>query len=585
MPIPDKENIGLFETSFGSLSELRCVEMAARSTLRLLPLLAHIPQRKGRRLLNSTRSYLKCFRKIAVCRLGASSDDLLNRVVSITAGASQHSDELNDFTPTADFIIAAVESAHFSLLYTEASLNDNAVVAASNAVTMPISAPIKIPAFFDAIDSQSTFDEDMFGEAVDDLSLAKSKFTISLMSAPLWQSGMPMWFLHAYEKMKVNLRSAGQGWSVWTDWYDAILAGNPTPGGEELELYRVTLDSEEDWAKGPAHVNALIKKKQEEIEARNAIDSSSMVTIVDRDADTIREFLQTPKLKRAGSRLAFDFIEGDQTPDPLAERQHAQVQKQVQRLSDRAPRLDNTHRELASDIRELKTFVDRPFTEAAAHDVEIWNLSLAIAEHLEADSKSRLVRDPNIPLLDEDDRRALDSTLTRLAPWVRLLPNSARLDSEYREYKARQQSLEAVEKLFSAQDARIKFLEDGTKALLLTAIKTARGSTEQAVKARGIATEGAKAIAKEGTLLSRRGLFSKLGVAFGIGVAGGIGKKVGESIAEETELARDIGDWVDGGKDAIIELFGDFPADFQAALKRLLESESAPDLPDDTADI
>jgi hypothetical protein len=155
MPIPDKENIRLFETSFSDLSELRCVEMAARSALRLLPLLAYIPHRRGRRLFNSTRCYLRCLRKIAVSRLGASSDDLLRRVVSSTGGASQHSDELNDFTPTADFIIATVESAHFALLYAEASLGDNAVTASSNAVILPMNAPENLPAFFDAIDDLS----------------------------------------------------------------------------------------------------------------------------------------------------------------------------------------------------------------------------------------------------------------------------------------------------------------------------------------------------------------------------------------------------------------------------------------------
>ena len=71
--------------------------------------------------------------------------------------------------------------------------------------------------------------------------------------------------------MRPEQRYQADDWSVWFDWYLAILEGKPTPGGEELDIYRVTLDSEDDWKKSPAHVNALIKKREEEIAARSVI--------------------------------------------------------------------------------------------------------------------------------------------------------------------------------------------------------------------------------------------------------------------------------------------------------------------------
>lgn len=58
-------------------------------------------------------------------------------------------------------------------------------------------------------------------------------------------------------------------WDVWIRWYDAVLDGRPTPGGEALDIFRVILNSQADWEKGPAHVNGLIAAKEREIAARS----------------------------------------------------------------------------------------------------------------------------------------------------------------------------------------------------------------------------------------------------------------------------------------------------------------------------
>ena len=75
--------------------------------------------------------------------------------------------------------------------------------------------------------------------------------------------------------LRRRLETEGQDWDVWTRWYAAVLDGNTTPGGEDLAIYRVTLDSEEDWRQGPAHANALIRKREEEIVGRGAESAAS----------------------------------------------------------------------------------------------------------------------------------------------------------------------------------------------------------------------------------------------------------------------------------------------------------------------
>ena len=60
--------------------------------------------------------------------------------------------------------------------------------------------------------------------------------------------------------LKSALLAADQGWEVWTDWYEARLAGDAArPPNEALEVARATIP-DEIWKQGPAVVNAEIKR-------------------------------------------------------------------------------------------------------------------------------------------------------------------------------------------------------------------------------------------------------------------------------------------------------------------------------------
>ncbi|WP_373502339.1 hypothetical protein [Aestuariivirga sp.] len=120
-----------------------------------------------------------------------------------------------------------------------------------------------------------------------------------LAGQPLWRNGTPQDLLRKWRDAKNELLRSGKDWGVWTRWYDAVLAGEPTPGGEELDIYRVILDSEVDWKKGPAHVNALIRKKEEEIAGRSSISAEP------------RDLIQYP------ASFVFDFSAGQLTAKPV----------------------------------------------------------------------------------------------------------------------------------------------------------------------------------------------------------------------------------------------------------------------------
>ncbi len=76
----------------------------------------------------------------------------------------------------------------------------------------------------------------------------------SLSELQLWADGIPTWVSRCWSAFKGDL-PLGEGWGVWTDWYEARLVGqriNPA-----VEMARVTI-ADNVWKRGPKEVNAAI---------------------------------------------------------------------------------------------------------------------------------------------------------------------------------------------------------------------------------------------------------------------------------------------------------------------------------------
>jgi hypothetical protein len=61
----------------------------------------------------------------------------------------------------------------------------------------------------------------------------------------LWSHGTPHWAADHWQILRAALLDAGEDWDVWTDWYEARLAGDAAhPPNEELEIARATIPDE-----------------------------------------------------------------------------------------------------------------------------------------------------------------------------------------------------------------------------------------------------------------------------------------------------------------------------------------------------
>lgn len=77
-----------------------------------------------------------------------------------------------------------------------------------------------------------------------------------LSEKALWLGGTPVWASRQWADFKDKLPDA-EGWQVWVDWYEARLAGRKLDAALESDLLTIPSD---EWAQGPAHVNAIIAR-------------------------------------------------------------------------------------------------------------------------------------------------------------------------------------------------------------------------------------------------------------------------------------------------------------------------------------
>ncbi|MDE0538716.1 MAG: hypothetical protein OXH94_08330 [Rhodospirillales bacterium] len=75
-----------------------------------------------------------------------------------------------------------------------------------------------------------------------------------LSEKSLWLGGTPVWVSRWWADFRDRLPDA-EGWQVWIEWYEARLAGRRQDAALEADLLTIP---DEEWAQGPAHVNAII---------------------------------------------------------------------------------------------------------------------------------------------------------------------------------------------------------------------------------------------------------------------------------------------------------------------------------------
>jgi hypothetical protein len=232
------------------------VALAARAALRVAPLLGQELTRGGRQrgeILSSL--VLPCLRAAAA--------------PWVAAKYPTHGAELRDATNAAH--AHANAAAHYAAATAAGAAHANAVAAGSAANAFAAKARLGFAvngaaaAAFAASAAAFDFNDAAAADATaafaaDAALIDSGRSGAELAGMPLWPNGAPDWASDAWRALKSALLAADEGWEVWTDWYEARLAGDAArPPIEALEVARATIP-DEIWQQGPAVVNAKIKR-------------------------------------------------------------------------------------------------------------------------------------------------------------------------------------------------------------------------------------------------------------------------------------------------------------------------------------
>lgn len=117
--------------------------------------------------------------------------------------------------------------------------------------------------------------------------------------------------------LKTALLELDQNWHVWTDWYDDRLRGADDPRSrpliEDLEVERVQIPNE-DWEKGPEHVNAIIAA----LEAKHRGQDSSRETTPDEEEVSALIAELHEKIARQERRIDTFIAAAPKAGDPVS---------------------------------------------------------------------------------------------------------------------------------------------------------------------------------------------------------------------------------------------------------------------------
>ena len=231
--------------------------LAARAALRVMPLLGgELRQGKSPRVTNLSDFVLPSLRAAALpwaaARYPAHGSELraaaraaadVESLFAAAFDAALASDSV--FAASTAAYAAAAAATYAARAATAAGASDS-VFAASTAVAPALAAGF-------AADFAAA-------RAADVEAIEAGRSGAAVTAMPLWPNGVPYWANGAWLSLRAALLAANEGWEVWTDWYEARLAGDAgRPPNEALEIARAKI-ADQIWKQGPAAVNAEIKR-------------------------------------------------------------------------------------------------------------------------------------------------------------------------------------------------------------------------------------------------------------------------------------------------------------------------------------
>ena len=238
--------------------------LASRAALRLFPMEKIMMTSAASEVLFREREWLKVFRRMSLVSAVAKYPDstliFSNLPKYITFGYMKPGEKHKNTAIYSIFQAALVRFSDSDAVSNSASSNTHFNL--SSVILYILEEQAQVSLFTQALESD----------------LSQLELSDELIHMSLWLSGIPSAVQKSWEERSEQLYRYSGNWTVWTRWYDELLLGGSTYGGEELDTFRALLDREESWELPVVNINELIRLKGEDIASRQFASTLPYVT-------------------------------------------------------------------------------------------------------------------------------------------------------------------------------------------------------------------------------------------------------------------------------------------------------------------
>ncbi len=280
------------EAWLGSKGRDAASPIAARAALRVLPLVVEFSSEDWE--ARSATIVLPMFRAIATSWFVGRwpKQELVGLRSAIARSARFAADSAAFASVSAASTVRSTASAAESAASAADSAASAARTAADSSVRYPADSAIRSASL--SVELSVSWQE-IFADAD---RLDEAQASRDLMRFPLWSGGAPLGLLaDRWRTLKHALLALDTNWQVWTDWYDDRLRGFDNSGSrpliEGLERARVLIPNE-DWDKGPKHVNALIAELEAENRANTPQQKPAIIEVAYGEDNVVHRLPSRP---------------------------------------------------------------------------------------------------------------------------------------------------------------------------------------------------------------------------------------------------------------------------------------------------
>ncbi len=332
----------------------------------------------------------------------------------------------------------------------------------------------------------------------------------SLAQLPLWRDAKADWSVGSrWASLRQTLLGVDDSWSVWIDWYERRLEGQPSPKNLELSIAEI---SEELWGRGPKAINEHIRRLLAERQQRDQADPDQEPSLDDIPPQS------TQALVFGGDEdvpIALVDPPGEGIRDTPDQRQSYSDIFERSQVLESSCGISNRLAPLKSNVSKLLISMGDSLVDLRVRS--FWTQMNSMRHRLEVDLRVRESNDPECPALPEEVAGILHDLVDSLNIFAAHEHRLVLLDELKRDPSKRvsnEETLTATRDISEAAMHAPQIVEPKAAGMLADVVAETDGTGPSSDRAREFSTKSARNLVLEALRRTYKGIVSETGVAW-----------------------------------------------------------------------